>query len=79
MPSPVVFSTAQERWFWKQLLSPHRVELSSFVSLLAERWGGGEGGGGVVNGRDPKDSCPKLKAMLEKGRRKKKKQLLIPR
>ena len=24
-----------------------------------------------MNGRDPKDSCPKLKAMLEKGRREK--------
>lgn len=67
MPSPVAFSTAQERWFWKPLLSPPRVELSSFVSLLAERWGGV--GGGVMNGRDPNDSCPKLKAVLEKGRR----------
>lgn len=65
-PSPRrFFNSPRERWFWKQLLSPYRVGLSSFVSLLAERWG--VGGGGVINGRDPNDSCPKLKAVLEKG------------
>lgn len=68
MPSPVAFSTAQERdGSGSSCYPPPRVELSSFVSLLAERWGGG----GVMNGRDPKDSCPKLKAVLEKGRREK--------
>lgn len=31
----------------------------------------------MMNSRHPKDSCPKLKAMLEKGRRKKKKKTAL--
>lgn len=60
-PSPSLFQLPTERWFWKQLLSPYRVGLSSFVSLLAER-------GVMVSGSDPNDSCPKLKAVFKKGR-----------
>lgn len=33
------FNSPTQRWFWKQLLSPYRVGLSSFVSLLAVGWG----------------------------------------
>lgn len=62
IPSPLLlFQLPTERWFWKQLLSPYRVGLSSFVSLLAEARV-------MVADSDPNDSCPKLKAVFKKGR-----------